>query len=165
MTDGPRIGDVVVYGTDDKNRDGIRQAGEIGHTGILSFVPDGVVTAVGTAIVTEARKWIGKGKYGLGKGGRRPRDGTPFDSEGRCDCSGFVCHCLGIDRFEDGVWWNTDSIRRDGKIAGGRWEPVPFSNVDLRKCAAIHCHSGVPAIVETSARPWWRRGTIVRLVG
>lgn len=163
VADGPRPGDVVVYGTDDRNGDGKRGPGEIGHTGILSFVP-GVMIAAPPAVV-EARRWLGQGVYGLGKGGRNPHDGTPFDPAGRCDCSGFVCHCLGIDRLEDGRWWNTDSILRDGKLAGGRFEPVPLAGVDLRKCRAVHCHGGRgPAVSETSAAPWYAHGTVVRFV-
>lgn len=160
-TNGPRPGDIVVYGWDDKNNDGQRGPGEIGHVGILSFVP-GVIYS--SWIVDEARKWIGQGIYGLGKGGRRPQDGTPLDADGRCDCSGFVCHCLRIDRLdtETNQWWNTDSIKRDGAKVGGRFDPVPMS-VDLRKCRAIHCHGGrAPAITETFATPWYARGSIVR---
>lgn len=160
LPDGPRPGDVVVYGTDDRNGNGRRDAGEIGHVGILSYVPG--VTIPDPPSVVEARRWIGQGIYSLGAGGRNPKDGTPFDREGRADCSGFVCHVLGIDRFEDGRWWNTDAILRDGKVAGGRWEPVPMS-VDLARCKVIHCRSGRPAVVETSGKPWARRGAIVRL--
>ncbi len=79
---GPRPGDLVVYGWDDRNRDRIRQAGEIGHIGILSFVPG---VELDSRIVEEARRWVGQGVYGLGRGGRNPRDGTPFDAHGRCD--------------------------------------------------------------------------------
>lgn len=160
--DGPRPGDVLVYGTDDRNGNGRRDPGEIGHVSILSAVP-GVQLAEPAAVV-EARRWLGTGLYQLGRGGRHPEDGTPFDTGNRCDCSGFVCHCLGIDRFEDGRWWNTDAILRDGRALGGRWEPVPLAGVDLRRCRAIHCHAGVPAIVETSAALWHGRGAVVRLV-
>lgn len=164
--DGPRPGHVVVYGTDDKNHNGRRDAGEIGHVGLLSFVPGRDPLEPVPESVLEARKWIGQGLYGLGRGGRNPRDGTPFDAQGLCDCSGFVCHVLGIDRLEDGQWWNTDSIRRDGLVAGGRWEPVGLHGVDLRACRVIHCHAGrPPAVSETSGAPWYARGTIVRLVG
>ncbi len=159
--DGPRPGDLVVFGTDDKNRNGRRDAGEIGHVGILSFVPG--VDLPDPPSVVEARRWIGQGLYGLGTGGRNPRDGTPFDARGLCDCSGFVCHALGIDRLEDGVWWNTDSIKRDGAVTGGRWEPVPLGGVDLRQCRAIHCRSSRPAVVETGAGLWHGRGAVVRL--
>jgi hypothetical protein len=161
---GPRPGDLVVYGWDDANRDGIRQGREIGHVGILSHVPG--VTMPDPPSVVEARKWIGKGIYKLGTGGRRPEDGTPFDKDGHCDCSGFTAHVLGIDRVEDGQWWSTDSIRRDGKTVGGRWDPVP-GGVDLAKCKVIHCASsrvpGGGAVRESSGKPWAKRGIVVRL--
>jgi hypothetical protein len=162
--DGPRPGDLVVYGWDDRDRDGKRDAGEIGHIGILSYVPG--VDLPDPPSVVEARKWIGKGVYELGAGGRRPRDGTPLDEQGRCDCSGFTAHVLGIDRYEGGVWWSTDSIKRDGATIGGRWDPVP-GGVDLSRCRVIHCAASRSisggAIRESSGAPWVKRGVVVRL--
>ena len=150
---GPRPGDVVVYGWHD---------GRPGHTGILSEVPGW--TDPPPPSVIEARRWVGQGVYGLGRGGRDPRDGTPFDSDGRCDCSGFVCHALGIDRKHGDAWWNTSAIRADSLAAGGSWDPVPLYGVDLRRCRAVHCHGGrPPAVSETSAALWHGRGVVARL--
>ena len=159
---GPRPGDVVAYGWWVDPRTGKQRPG---HTGILSYVPGWV--GVDPPQVIEARRWVGQGDYELATGGRNPHDGTPFDSQGRCDCSGFVCHCLGIDRYDDVLerWWNTTAIVRDGKAPGGRWEPVPLLGVDLRRCKAIHCHGGKgPAVSETSAALWHQRGVVTRLI-
>jgi hypothetical protein len=59
--------------------------------------------------------------YCLGAGGMKPGRPTPADAMGRCDCSGFVCWCLGLCRqTEDpalsqalGAWINTDAMVRD----------------------------------------------------
>jgi len=59
--------------------------------------------------------------YHLGAGGMRPSAPTPADAAGRCDCSGFVCWCLGLCRqtelraFRDinGGWINTDAMSHD----------------------------------------------------
>ena len=158
---GPRPGDLVVYGWyvgRDKKR-------HPGHVGLLSAVPgwQGELPAA----VVEARRWVGQGRYKLGAGGRNPVDGTPFDKDGLCDCSGFASHCLGIDRFDDGTgtWWNTTAIRADSLTPGGRWDPVALYGVDLRLCKAIHCHGGKPpAVSETSAALWHQRGVVARLV-
>lgn len=155
---GPRPGDVVVYGWHPDAR-GKRRPG---HVGILSSVPGWRGDL--PASVLEARRWVGQGIYHLGAGGRDPGDGTPFDRDGRCDCSGFACHCLGIDRKEGDKWWNTTAIVLDGATPGDRWDPVPLLGVDLRRCTAIHCHGGRgPAVSETSAALWHQRGVVARL--
>lgn len=153
---GPRPGDLVVYGW---------RGGKPGHVGLLSYVPG--VDAADPPSVVEARRWIGQGEYRLGAGGRRPEDGTPFDAEGRCDCSGFVCHCLGIDRRAVDGWINTTAIVRDAETPGGRFDAIALAGVDLRRCRVIHCRGGKPpAVVETDAGLWARRGGIVvRYVG
>lgn len=151
---GPRPGDLVVYPWRD---------GRPGHVGILSRAPghDGV----DPASVLEARRWVGGGVYKLGAGGRNPDDGTPFDRDGRCDCSGFVAHCLGIDRKQPDGWVNTTAIVLDAQHPGGRFELVA-GVVDLRRCQVIHCHGGKgPAVSESSGALWARRGVVVRFVG
>lgn len=71
----------------------------------------------GAEVVRRALSVVGRGTYALGKGGRRPHDPTPFDAEGRADCSGYASWCLGLDRYQptgiDGGWISTDSIVRD----------------------------------------------------
>ena len=166
MIDRPLPGDIVVYGTRDKNHNGKRDPGEIGHCAIVVSVP-GVSAVPGiNEAVDEALLWVGKGKYKMGRGGRRPEDGTPLDENGYCDCSGFVCHCLGIDRLENNQWWNTDSIRKDGLKDGGRFVPVNMNGYDLAKCRVVHCQSrGKYAVVNTTGLIFKNRGAVVaRLV-
>jgi hypothetical protein len=160
---GPRPGDIVVYGWNDKDGDGIRDPGEIGHTGILSMVPG---VKFDSWIAREAEKWVGRGIYGLGKGPRE-RTKTPFDAQGRADCSKFVTHCCGMPRFEDGIWFNTDGIVRDGKKPGGKFELVAPGKVDLANCYVIHCHGGrPPAVTQTTGASFKRnKAVIVRYLG
>jgi cell wall-associated NlpC family hydrolase len=76
-----------------------------------------------------------KTRYILGAGGRRPLDLLPHgykDGKMGCDCSGFVCWCLGLSRYEpkrfplyDG-WQNTDSIVADAMGAQKLWRSIPF---------------------------------------
>lgn len=63
--------------------------------------------------VLRALSMVGKGVYELGAGGRKPSNKDPLgDSRkgkpGRmyCDCSGFVCWSLGIDRLQ--TWANSN---------------------------------------------------------
>ena len=71
-----------------------------------------------TALIKRAKSQIAQGtSYGLGRGatiGSSPRDET-----GACDCSAFVCWCLGIRKEQtqfawltklNGGWYNTDGI-------------------------------------------------------
>lgn len=152
---GPRPGDLVAYGW---------HGGRPGHVGVLSYVP-GIVEPDPPSVV-EARRWVGQGRYRLGAGGRRPEDGTPLDAAGECDCSGFACHVIGIDRRQLDGWINTSAIVADARTPGGRFDAVPLYGVDLRRCRAIHCHGGRgPAISETSAALWHGRGVVARFVG
>jgi len=71
--------------------------------------------------------------YGLGRGGRHPKDDQPYDKKDRVDCSGFVSWVLGFDRLQvfAGVfgapeewWWSTDGIWQDATpddFRGPRW--------------------------------------------
>ncbi len=82
-----------------------------------------------TEVLQRARSAIGKKiRYRLGAGGIDPKAPTPASVDNACDCSGFVCWCLGISRKTDhpfyvrlnGGWINTDAIVRDAL------EPVGF---------------------------------------
>lgn len=75
-------------------------------------------------VLERARSCIDRGiRYRLGRGGMDPRATLP----GReCDCSGFVCWCLGISRrsahpfhANNGGWLNTTEIVRDARVPGG----------------------------------------------
>ncbi len=69
------------------------------------------------AAVARARRHVGTGRYGLGRGGRHPEAVTPFDRDGLCDCSGYQSWALGLDRYQPGAiggdWISTDAIVRD----------------------------------------------------
>ncbi len=85
------------------------------------------------ALLARARSVIGKNiRYQLGKGGMNPNSELPASSNAGCDCSGFVCWCLGISRKTDhnlyrnnGGWINTDSIVHDAERATGFFFRIP----------------------------------------
>lgn len=66
-------------------------------------------------------------KYVLGKGGMKPTREVPGNSEGQCDCSGFVSWCLGISRQTtnpfyrqlNGGWIETTAVAADALKPGG----------------------------------------------
>jgi hypothetical protein len=120
--------------------------------------------------LARATSMIGKKtKYGLGKGGNNPAAPTPADKNGYCDCSGFICWCLGLKRqtthpaYPSG-WINTSSIVADANSAVGFFSrlqtPVPgalwvygwrqkrpghvaiIETVSKSGCTIIHCSSG-----------------------
>jgi hypothetical protein len=84
-------------------------------------------------LIARARRQVGKRTvYGLGRGvtvGESPRDET-----GACDCSAFVCWCLGIRKRQtnfawltnlNGGWYNTDGIWWDAaKESTGFFEQI-----------------------------------------
>ena len=79
-------------------------------------------------VLARAASMIGKGtKYKLGRGGTNPAAATPADAAGRCDCSGFICWCLGMSRKTthpaylkfNGGWINTNAIVFDANSAVG----------------------------------------------
>jgi hypothetical protein len=71
--------------------------------------------------------------YKLGMGGMKPTRETPGNSDGQCDCSGFVAWCLGISRQTsnafyrqlNGGWIETTAVVADALKPGGI-----FSRVD-----------------------------------
>lgn len=88
--------------------------------------------------LSRASSMIGKKtKYKLGRGGTKPTAPTPADGSGQCDCSGFVCWCLGMSRKtkhpaylkHNGGWINTSAIVFDAKNPVGFFSrlqaPVP----------------------------------------
>lgn len=80
--------------------------------------------------VRRARSVVGQGRYRLGAGGRDPLAPTPFDREGRADCSGYLSWTLGLDRKTDrigGGWISTDSIVRDATGPRRMFDLVPVN--------------------------------------
>lgn len=63
-------------------------------------------------------------RYILGAGGRDPNNSSPTTYKNTklgCDCIGFVCWALGIDRYQPGFprydgWMNTDSIINESRL-------------------------------------------------
>lgn len=67
---------------------------------------------------------LARSVYKLGAGGKYPNAPVPFsmlDEIYGCDCIGFVCWCLGLDRFQEKLfpayegWINTDSVLIDAR--------------------------------------------------
>jgi hypothetical protein len=105
--------------------------------------------------------------YGLGKGGRDPQAASPADEDGRCDCSGAVCHAYGLDRHtadpfyeqETGGWINTAAMKRDARDPRGLFELVTgparpgdayvFGPGNGRK----YGHTGIIVEVDANCRP------------
>lgn len=79
--------------------------------------------------VRRARSMVGRGKYGLGDGGRDGSAPTPLDANGRCDCSGFALAWVdGIDRkLPDGSWSWCDGVYADATGPQKRWRAVPLA--------------------------------------
>lgn len=81
-----------------------------------------------TDLFTRARSASGRNiKYKLGAGGMSPKSPLPANMSNECDCSGFVCWCLGLSRqtdhplyvkFNQG-WINTDAIVYDANTQTG----------------------------------------------
>lgn len=126
--------------------------------------------AVGVDVVARALSVIGLGIYGLGRGGRRPLASTPLDALGRCDCSGFVAWCHGLDRYQPGQiagdWLSCDLVHADATGPRRMWRRVevadvqpgdalvyPGRHVNGRRVAIGHCAVVVerPAVVRSLA--------------
>jgi len=84
-------------------------------------------------LLKRARSALGKKvKYRLGAGGIDPKSPTPASVDNACDCSGFVCWCLGISRKTDhplyvrfnGGWINTDAIVHDANQPTGFFRKI-----------------------------------------
>ncbi|MEJ7612142.1 CHAP domain-containing protein [Candidatus Fervidibacteria bacterium JGI MDM2 SSWTFF-3-K9] len=89
-------------------------------------------------LLKRARSALGKKvKYRLGAGGIDPKSPTPASVDNACDCSGFVCWCLGISRKTDhplyvrfnGGWINTDAIVHDANSPTGFFRKIPEPKV------------------------------------
>lgn len=85
-------------------------------------------------LIARARSAIGKGcRYGLGHGGYNPASDHPWDTEMRCDCSGFIAWVLRVSRHiehpwykeQNGGWLETIAIVRDAKSTFGFFTEVP----------------------------------------
>lgn len=109
--------------------------------------------------------------YGLGRGGEDPTRHVPWDSRGRCDCSGFAAWAAKEPRANPGIpggWIETTLVVKDAMstrqmfrelVAGEQPEPGDFivygdrggqqghigvisSAVDGKVYRVIHCSTG-----------------------
>ena len=89
-------------------------------------------------LLQRARSVAGQGiKYKLGAGGINPASPSPANLNHECDCSGYVCWCLGISRQTNhplyvnfnGGWINTDAMVHDGKHQSGFFEQISTPKV------------------------------------
>lgn len=79
-----------------------------------------------TELVARARTQVNTGiKYQLGAGPRSRRDVCAGGSDKYCDCSAFVCWCLGMDKLNEqwgwltalnGGWYNTSGMWYDAMV-------------------------------------------------
>ena len=94
-------------------------------------------------------------KYQLGEGGMKPHTVLPGNPSRGCDCSGYVCWCLGLSRQTNhilytqfnGGWINTDAIVHDANSATGF-----FSRLEKPQVGGI--------VVYPSQRPNIRYGHV-----
>ena len=89
--------------------------------------------------MNRALKMVGKGKYELGTGGRKPSNITPFAASRKgkpgntwCDCSGFVAWALGYDRVQDlslptEEWYSCEGIIDDAHYLKRMFEMIPMN--------------------------------------
>lgn len=89
-------------------------------------------------LLQRARTAAGQGiKYKLGAGGINPIAPSPANLNRECDCSGYVCWCLGISRQTthplyvnfNGGWINTDAMVHDGLRQSGFFEQLTVPKV------------------------------------
>ena len=74
-----------------------------------------------------------------------------------CDCSGFVCWALGIDRQAgDGAWINTDTLWEDAKGRQREFEPLaqarPGALVVYPKAGSHENYGHVGIVIEADAQ-------------
>lgn len=94
------------------------------------------------AIIKKAKSAINKGiRYKLGMGGTNPSAKMP-DQDNLCDCSGFVCWALGLNRKTDipfykkfGGWIFTDSMVADINTDAGIFEKL---NTPVAGCIVVY---------------------------
>src|SRR5215207_6104409 len=74
--------------------------------------------------IARAKSQVGKLRYVLGAGGRDPSAKSPGDLTAACDCSGFVCWAIGLDRKQPQFHWgwiSTDSMVATARVKNNGW--------------------------------------------
>jgi hypothetical protein len=107
-------------------------------------------------VVTRARSVVGSGTYKLGMGGRNPELNEPFDKFDRCDCSGFVAWCLGIDRYQpgriDGDWIETTAVYHDTQLFTPMNDRLPGYVIVYPDANGHQGHIGIISAVDFGGR-------------
>jgi hypothetical protein len=113
--------------------------------------------------LARARSMVGKGRYCLGAGGKRPDADHPWSTCAKpsqhahrdlgtsfSDCSGFTNWCHRLPRHDkaNDVWLNSDEIERRGKAQGIAWkDALPGDVVAYGNGKAIG-HVGIVSEVD-----------------
>lgn len=90
--------------------------------------------APGVDPVARALSIENTGKYGFGRGGRRPLWPSPLDALGRSDCSGFALSWVyGLDRYQPGKiagdWLSCNGVYDDATGPGRMWGLVDVADL------------------------------------
>jgi len=122
----------------------------------------------GQSVVIAARSAIGYNtKYGLGAGGRQWHKDWPWNPlTHKCDCTGFLAWCFGVDRKTDhplykewnGGWLESTAIVRDAMLPGtGMFDRVLWTSAapgDVLVWGDKNGHQGhVGIVVEANDGP------------
>lgn len=120
------------------------------------------IDEVPTALA-RARSWVGKGRYCLGAGGKKPSAASPWSKCAKpsqhghgeagtvfCDCSGMVCCAHQIPRQDPATlrWLNTDEMERLGILQGIPWIHAEPGDVVVYGAGAKIGHCGIVSEVD-----------------
>jgi hypothetical protein len=113
--------------------------------------------------LARARAFVGKGRYCLGAGNKRPDAAAPWTTCAKpsqhahkdlgtsfCDCSGFVTFCHQLprhDRVKD-QWLYTDSMEALGKKQGIPWKDAQPGDVVVYGAGKAIGHCGIVSEVD-----------------
>jgi len=131
-----------------------------------------------TQAVERARSQLGTCRYVLGKGGNDPTAPTPG---AECDCSGWVCWVVGIDRKQPGRhastggYVSTDAMIAAAKAGRDGWSLVAPAdirpgdiavyggqrNAEGKRIKVGHCGVIVAVAPEAERVDWWHRCQVI----
>lgn len=113
--------------------------------------------------LARARAFVGKGRYCLGAGNRRPDADAPWTTCAKpgqhahhdlgtsfCDCSGFVTFCHRIPRHSNatGEWAYTDTMEEWGKKQGIAWKDAQLGDIVVYGAGKAIGHCGIVSQVD-----------------
>lgn len=108
--------------------------------------------------LARARAMLGKGRYCLGAGGKRPDADTPWSTCAKpsqhahkdfgtafSDCSGFTNWCWRMARHDkaNDRWYNTDTYERLGKEQGIAWKDAQPGDIVAYGAGKAIGHCGI----------------------